>query len=545
MSVDLDTAGVECPAPMTRAELLALRASAALDPACPYIITDFNAGTLGAAVIRLAATSPDTLSLAASIETTFDNSAWEGEYDIDLDAVTSLHDHNGNHVYEAAVVLTFPWGNAAILDNVFEEESSFTYTGGIFRRNYVGAGCVAIVAGGSVYENQIDSNATLNVTLGNVYRNTVSSNSQLVVLAGNVYLNSVDSESTLTVGGGAVYQNEVSGSSIFEQIGTSGIYGNTVGSNSSLTISVAFFDNNVHRTQMSTEGSAGSGIRYCEFSNCTGLLDMQNVGVLDLAYFTAKNNAVVQVDGAARLYLRYCTLENYGRILVAAAALLDMNYTGLRDYSYVQVLGGRLYANYCTLTGVSYINQAATVTGTNRMDSVTLQARARARFLETVQNCRIYYCTISAGAYIEHRGTSNNCYFYYCTVAASSAAYTDNSVNARIYYCTVDGNSEVSSQDCTGTHYIYYCVASAHGYLRMRSGQGRMYAVHAMGQAVVQLTGGAAASRIYYSAFMAYFYLYLTGATLPNTRHSLFGSGRRSYTPTVAIPANGTYTQNF
>ena len=66
--------GSTCPAPMTRADLLTLRAASGLSTECVYTITDYNVGRLGAGtLIQLHATSASTLSENASVLTTYDN----------------------------------------------------------------------------------------------------------------------------------------------------------------------------------------------------------------------------------------------------------------------------------------------------------------------------------------------------------------------------------------------------------------------------------------------------------------------------------------
>lgn len=98
-------AGNPCPAPMTRAALLALRTAGALRPECHYIITDGpvigTAGNTSGTVIELHAVTSTDIAREAKVHTTFDNVAFEGTYDIDAGTSGSLNaltDHWNNHI---------------------------------------------------------------------------------------------------------------------------------------------------------------------------------------------------------------------------------------------------------------------------------------------------------------------------------------------------------------------------------------------------------------------------------------------------------------
>ncbi len=574
-----------CPGPMTRTALLALRNSAGLSKDCHYVVTDYNRGTVGAAEILLHAVDASTLSMDVSVKTGFDTLAWDGRYDIDTNRIVELNDDRGNKVTGQEVVDTFPWGNAALTDNIVEEGASFTYTagasvsdnvvrsganvvlnntgagnfagneisqranvtweGGDFRENVVEAdSTVTSSTTGDVDNNVFSKLAVVNVTGGNLDTSHIGEASNWTQSGGNASDNVVEGDSTIEVLGGQVYENHFGGSSVFRQtVATRNFYENNLTRNSS----VIQGDIPIHNSEFSfavvnTTGSTGGGIRYAKFLDSRNNSTMQNIAALDVGYLTVSNNSQISATGAQRVYLRYVTLENYGRLIVSAGAQLDANYTGVRDYSYIQVVAGRLFANYSTLSGVSYIQN--NTPNTNRVDRVTVASASRIRFLNTANECRVYYSTVMSGSFIEHRGTSTGCYVYYCEATSASQIYSNNSVNWRCYYNSVSGNSEISSQGMTGTHYTYYCVCAAHGYLRMRDGLGRFYAIHASGQGLVTLTGGTALSRLYSSTVQAYYYLNLNATSLPGTRTAIAASGRRSYTPTTAIPS-GTFTQNF
>lgn len=122
-----------CPAPMTRAALLALRTAGTLRTECPYIITDFASGTLVAPnLIYMHATSTTELSENVSVDTApalGATSAFRGQYDIDANVVRFLEDDKDNRVHGATQVTTFPWANANWTNNLVHPGTTFTSTG--------------------------------------------------------------------------------------------------------------------------------------------------------------------------------------------------------------------------------------------------------------------------------------------------------------------------------------------------------------------------------------------------------------------------------
>lgn len=128
----------ECPyAPrMTRAAALALRAANGLLENCVVVITD--GPTIGNAItgtspteIELNPVAPDDLGLTARVNTTFDDSAWDGLYDIDggtNGVIFQLEDNLGNVVKDVDIAAdsptvhtVFPWGVATWRDNYMED----------------------------------------------------------------------------------------------------------------------------------------------------------------------------------------------------------------------------------------------------------------------------------------------------------------------------------------------------------------------------------------------------------------------------------------
>lgn len=582
--VQMPGGGTTCPGPMTITQLRSLRNAGNLNKDCHYVVTNYNRGTVGAATIILHAVDETTLGHGVQVKTAFDNVAWDGRFDIDTSRILELSDNLGNKVTGQEIVDTFPWGNTQVYDNIVDEGATLNYTTGAFFDNHIRTGAIVTIdsttgnfarnvigedsnvtwTGGDVRDNIIGTDAVLiksssgdfdnnelhsfaqaNVSgTANVDQISMGQNSRLTISAGAFSQSHIGSDSQFTSVGGTHYENEIVGSASVTLTTTRNFYQNNVGRNATLVIG----DHNVYgsdfqATSVNTTGSAGNGIAYCKFFDSFGNTNIRDIASLTIQYSTIANNSSISANGAARLYMRFCTLENYGRIIQSAGTQLDMNYTGVRDYSYVQALGGRLYVNYSSLSAIGYIQQAATVTGTNRVERCVITSQSNARLLGTSTGCRIYYCHINSGGSIYHNGTSTNCYFYYCDVSSLSTMYSQDSVGLRAYYNTTSGNSQIYSINVTATHYMYYNTMSGHGYLWFRDAAGgRIYAVSCHGQAVARMRGSTAAGRLYYSSFTAYYYLYAENWTI--TRYSLHGYGRRTYTVTNP-PANGTYVQNF
>jgi hypothetical protein len=123
-------AGATCPAPMTRAALLAMRAAGTLSTSCHYTITDFVQGRFFAGTtLTLHAVSATELGEEVLINSLYDNEAWEGRYDIDTNNLLECRDNLGNVVLSAVVgrVASFDWGNASWTGNVIEGPLTLTY----------------------------------------------------------------------------------------------------------------------------------------------------------------------------------------------------------------------------------------------------------------------------------------------------------------------------------------------------------------------------------------------------------------------------------
>lgn len=110
---------------MTRAAALALRAANGLRENCVVVITDGPvigvAGNVSGTEITLQPVAPNQFGMEALVFQGYDNTAWQGLYDIDLGTGTllRLEDNLGNIVDDptGANMQAFPWGYATVNDN--------------------------------------------------------------------------------------------------------------------------------------------------------------------------------------------------------------------------------------------------------------------------------------------------------------------------------------------------------------------------------------------------------------------------------------------
>lgn len=198
-----------CPDPMTRAALLALRTAGTLRPGCHYTIT--NGPTIGTTgntsptTIELHATSATELALEALVHTTFDNTAWDGLYDIDKGAsgsIVFLADSWNNRVSDpdvnaATVHQRFPWhaGSDNLRDNVIRA-SILTGWGPA-----INAG--GTIKGNDILSSQVDLTGRTGVT-SSFERNRLSAANVVLNPATSFFVqNNIDAGTVAHLGTGA------------------------------------------------------------------------------------------------------------------------------------------------------------------------------------------------------------------------------------------------------------------------------------------------------------------------------------------------------
>ena len=515
--------GTECPDPMTRAQLISLRNSSSLMKDCHYVITDYNRGNVGAAEIELHAVDENTLSMMVSVATTFDNVAWQGTYDIDVNRLESLHDNLGNDVYGQNSVDGFPWGVTAVTENELRE-GILNYTTGTFRENRIGSESTVNMIGGSATGNIFEQNVSVRLTSGIFNQNTVQNDSNVTILSGtNIH-------------------NKFGSSVTYNQVGTGYIRYSDLGGNTTFTNG----DTNVSdlrsfsSSNIDTTGSTGSITRTTmDGVNASSMRRVDNL-IIQECSFGARTH--IQIDNAARVRLYRSGGSGAGRYLVSANRELTANYCTVNNHGYIQVTQGELIANYCNTSGLGYISHQSS--GVNNVDRLEVNSQANVRFLNSVTGGRIYYSTASSGGSMYQSGNSTNCYIYYSSVSNIGQYYIQNGKDARHYYNDADSRGYIRNYGNSNEQSImYYCKAYASGFVDhdTLTSRCRYYAVTAGSQSIIRQTGGAVASNCYYSEVHAYYYLLmsLTGVT----RFGLSGTGRQSFTGNPA--ANGTGQRNW
>lgn len=179
-----------CPAPMTRAALLALRTAGTLRTECHYVITDGptigTAGNTSPTLIELHAMSGNRLSLDCKVQTTFDNTSWDGRYDIDAGSgeIQTLTDNWNNEVHDSVTVAgQFPWhlGGTKLNDNYIGDSTlagwnTFLAAGGTITDNSVINSTVDLASAG-------DATATL--VANSIVASTVTSRAARTHIEGN------------------------------------------------------------------------------------------------------------------------------------------------------------------------------------------------------------------------------------------------------------------------------------------------------------------------------------------------------------------------
>ena len=164
---------VICPAPMTRAELIALRTAGGLVKDCDYVVTDFVQGRLLAGtLLHFQAIDASTLSMNVEVKTLFDNVGWAGIYDIDANRFIELRDSIGNIVRDSTStrVTAFDWGNPAYTRCYFED-ATVTYTYGLATLTsglrIINSAANLTRVGGTIIDTTVSGSSTLTLTGAN------------------------------------------------------------------------------------------------------------------------------------------------------------------------------------------------------------------------------------------------------------------------------------------------------------------------------------------------------------------------------------------
>ena len=592
--------GSECPWPMTRAALRALRTAWGLSKDCHYIITNPSADwNLDVESIILHAVDESTLSMQAGIKTSHDTLAWHWTYDIDADNVLEVTDNLENHVSGNEAILNFPFGVTSVYDNIVKNAtlnytwgtviwnelssdsnvtvSAWSFTNNIVEsdanvvsawntaRNHFEAQSSTTVNSWDFRENRVEWDATVtsSTTLDvdnnvfktsstttitwdtNVDNNELWQASNTTISWGSFYENTIQEDATVTIISWSNYENVFGKSTTYRQvwtwyIRTSNIEWTTAFTNGNTNVS----NINANTATINTTGSTWTLNN--SFFQRAYMLNLQNIPSLTITDSTVSDYSTVQTNWAARIYIYRSTVASWSRVLCSAGSRIDMSYTNIDSYGYIQSTqnGWFLTANYCNISSLWYIRN--TTPNTHRAERCDVNSSSRIWFEWTADNCRVYYSRASGWSSIYHANGSVGCYIYYNTADALSQIYTQGSTNARMYYNSADWYSYIRTLNSPWTSYIYYCSANGRGYIQISASQGRIYSCTVGSQSILEKRWWGTGN-IYYSDFSAYYYAYITRAT--GTSSGLFGRGRRTNTITspiwIAPYAVGSSRQNF
>lgn len=378
-----------CPAPMTRASLIALRDAGDLSKDCDYVITDHVQGRLVAGTtIHLQAVNANTLAENVSVKTTYDNEAWHGLYNIDTGIVFYLADNFGNTVRGTQDVTAFDWGNPNYQRNTING-SIITYTyGSTASIQYLNASNAVINLTG--YTGTIYSLDVLASTL-NLANSATKLTRTILSCGSNVNLSGTTDSGTITrwnINSSSVnFQNSatiitgVSGARIHNSswICANVTTGSFAGSGLDISNSTLTFLDGINTFSVSPNSAITSGTRI-DYS----------AGDLTITRTTLASNALLTVSGGntatifTSSYVKSCTLTNNGAGLlqfinadVSSAALLNVaagsscaltfRNTRLSDSSDITIaataIGNAITFNNCAIGA----NQSVSVTGTRSL----------------------------------------------------------------------------------------------------------------------------------------------------------------------------------
>jgi hypothetical protein len=393
------TAATTCPAPMTRAALLALRTAGTLKPSCPYVITDFVQGQFFAGTtIVMHADSATELSMEATINSLYDNSGWACRYDIDTNNLTMVAD-NLDNIVESTVagrVAAFDWGNTAYSGNRIQ--GSLTLTIGAtqpFIGNTIPRNSSAVLTGrtgGSITDTHVKGQLFL-------------ADSNLTITRSNIDTNSSITATGYVAGGTGVLNCILTGSS-----------GVVFGPGSGVVYMVSTQVTNGSGTAISHTGTGALTLSNMQLEN-TAQITHSSTGALLVGGSKVHGTAtrINHTLGSGALNITGSEIGPYGRILKDNAASTGAT---LVDYCRVSA-GGYVFAQGANTLTVSSTNIAtacgvSTAVGSDTATNIqfcefTSGANGSASVLATSTGgtFSMTYSNCSNGGFTQKTGTGN------------------------------------------------------------------------------------------------------------------------------------------
>lgn len=344
-----------CPAPMTRAALLTLRSGNALQTNCPYIITDIVQGRLVAGTtVTMHAVSANELSEDVDVNTTYDNAAWRGRYDIDRNVVMELTDNLGNTArgYNGTEVSNFDWGNGAYNDCLVSS-ATLTVTYGATvqcRRLQVTDSAVVNIAGmaspGQFQDTTITKGSVFTCTSGSpqfIFCD-IGAQSSVTATGANLILRRLRMADGLmnisnATSGATLNDVVIENNSVLYLQGVTGWLlindlrieeGSTVNIFPGVTTTTEIVSTSF-RTGATLNKRAGSGnltLQYTTFSDITTLnLNPTQTGNVLIRYGAFNNTANLQFSGPGAFYSSQCVFNTNASFQLSGSGSVNMEYT--------------------------------------------------------------------------------------------------------------------------------------------------------------------------------------------------------------------------
>lgn len=525
-------AGAECPAPMTRAELLALRNSGGLELGCRYTITDpVQAGNFNPTALVFDAVSPTELDTEGEAIVPWSANPVTVIYNIDSTTAAysrvidnQRNDVTGTHAHIGA----FPWGRRSVFANTVRN-STVNWTAGL------------------LYQNEITALSTVNSS-ANTYRNKISRGTVTVVA--QVFAENDILRSTVTTTAGSTtswFGNEIHSSTVI-MTGTGYVRNSKIWADTDLhTGNMAIVNSEFHNCRATRfTGSTGTVLRskLSQIASGTRLRDFVR---LNLWRVDINGDSRIAAAGPATLVMERSTMGAGSRVNLVAGSNVTIVDTTQERGIITETAGGFGLVQRSTVSGDSSIRfqSAASVSIANRniVRNASLFDGSRLQFRGNSERCRFERSQLT-GSSTANFANANNTIVLYSAAAAQSTIHADNDLGSRIYHSSATAHSSlVVRNPGAGNPLMYYCHAAASSTIVMRDcfGAARLYSITASSQSILRLQNGG--GRLYYSSFTAYYYLFVTIPT-GTTRNSFHGYGRRTNT-LVNPPANGTFVQNF
>lgn len=359
-----------CPAPMTRAALIALRAANGLLKDCDYVITDHVQGRLVAGTtIHLQAVSANELSENVQVNTTYDNEAWQGIYDIDRALVLELQDNRNNIArgINGVQVTNFDWGNTSYNNVVVDNATLTADIGNVATKNNITIDKAAIlnITGFIGVLNNITFSTAVNANFSNAngtWRDSIIKGGGTFNISGYT-------------GGGDNYYNEIDGNC------------NINYSNSSSTIILRqnkIISSTLTHTGVSTGNFniANSFLQACTFIHSVGALNFRMAGCtatrliinnttgavsLDNNPFLS-NSTITQNTANGTISLTGCNLST-STITNSSATILTLLNTTIKEASGITISNG---TGNTTITSTEISTASQIIKNTNGTGTISI-----------------------------------------------------------------------------------------------------------------------------------------------------------------------------